>query len=149
MRMDRQTVWDTFLDPDALAACMPGCEGLTPVGPDEYTAKMTVKVASIGGSFQGRITLLDRREPESFVMRVEGGGGPGRVTGEGILRLIQHAGTQGAETTEVAYDGDVQIAGAIAAVGQRLLGVTAKMMIGRFFDCMEQRIEGAAKTSGY
>jgi len=132
----RQLVWDTLQNPDELAACMPGCEGMNPIGPDQYEATMTVKIASIGGKFKGRVSLAEKQEPASFIMRVEGGGGPGRVNGQGTLRLEERGGA-----TEVGYDGDVQVAGAIAAVGQRLLGVSAKMMIGKFFDCMEQRLK--------
>ncbi len=139
----RRLVWDTLQSAEALAACMPGCEALTPVGPDEYTARMTVKIASIGGSFEGRVALADKQEPLSFVMHVEGGGRPGRVTGKGTLRLEDRGGQ-----TEVGYDGDVQIAGAVASVGQRLLGVTARTMIGRFFDCMERRLVAAAPAQG-
>jgi carbon monoxide dehydrogenase subunit G len=36
----RQKVWDALLDPDVLAATLPGCEALEPVGPDEYKMKM-------------------------------------------------------------------------------------------------------------
>jgi carbon monoxide dehydrogenase subunit G len=139
----RQLVWDTLQSPEALAACMPGCETLNPIGPDQYTARMSVKIASIGGSFEGKVALSNKQEPSSFVMHVEGGGRPGRVTGEGTLRL-EDRGTQ----TEVGYDGDVQIAGAIASVGQRLLGVTARTMIGRFFDCMERRLTATAPATG-
>jgi uncharacterized protein len=135
VKAPRQIVWDRLQNPDELAACMPGCEGLNPTGPDQYEAKMTVKIASIGGTFQGKISLEDKQEPTSFVMRVEGSSRPGRVNGSGTLRLEEREGA-----TEIAYDGDVHIAGAIAAVGQRLLAVTARSMIGKFFDCMEQRL---------
>jgi carbon monoxide dehydrogenase subunit G len=136
----RQAVWDRLLNPDELAACMPGCEEMRPAGPDEFTATMSVKIASIGGTFQGKVALLEKQEPASYVMRVEGGGRPGRVNGRGTLRLEERDGG-----TEVAYEGDVQIAGAIAAVGQRLLGASARMMIGKFFDCLEARLkQGAA-----
>ena len=36
--------------------------------------------------------------------------------------------------TEVAYEGDAQVGGTIAAVGQRLIDGTAKTMIKKFFD---------------
>jgi len=34
----------------------------------------------------------------------------------------------------VAYDGDVQVGGTIASVGQRLLDTTSKMIIKKFFE---------------
>jgi uncharacterized protein len=42
--------------------------------------------------------------------------------------------TSSGEGTEVLYEGDVQVGGTIAAVGQRLIDATARMMIKRFFD---------------
>ena len=37
-------------------------------------------------------------------------------------------------TTEVKYEGDVQVGGMIAGVGQRLLDATAKLIIKKFFE---------------
>ena len=34
----------------------------------------------------------------------------------------------------MTYEGEVQVGGTIAAVGQRLIDTTAKMMIKRFFE---------------
>jgi len=36
--------------------------------------------------------------------------------------------------TELTYDGDVQVGGAIAAAGQRVIDATAKTMIRKFFE---------------
>ena len=35
-----QTVWDLLMDPDAVAGCLPGCRGLTPIGNDRYEASL-------------------------------------------------------------------------------------------------------------
>ncbi len=52
-----------------------------------------------------------------------------RLKGEGLLTLAPlGAGTN------VSYDGEVQVGGTIAAVGQRLLDMTAKMLIKRYFE---------------
>jgi carbon monoxide dehydrogenase subunit G len=53
----------------------------------------------------------------------------GFVKGEGLLKLWPAEGG-----TEVSYEGDAQVGGTIAAVGQRLIDGTAKMMIKRFFE---------------
>jgi uncharacterized protein len=36
--------------------------------------------------------------------------------------------------TDVSYEGDAQLGGTMAAVGQRLIDATAKMLIKRFFE---------------
>jgi len=135
-KASRDAVWDAMLNPDAIRNCMPGCEDFVTVGPDQYEAKMKVGVGSIKGVFQGKIQLIEAIQPSSYRMNVEGGGGPGRVKGSGVLTLAE----DGAGTL-VSYDGDAQVAGLIASVGQRLLGVTARKLIEQFFKSMEKQVQ--------
>ena len=79
--------------------------------------------------FQGKVKTADPNPPESFRLIVEGSGKIGFMKGDGVLHLSPvDAGTQ------VAFEGDVQVGGTIAAVGQRLLDTTARMLIKKFFD---------------
>ena len=116
-------------DPDTLARAMPGCESLERIGPDEYRMNMKMAMASISGAFEGKVRITDQQPPSSFKLTVEGSGKIGFMKGEGLLKL-----TPSGDATEVSYEGDVQVGGTIAAVGQRLIDATAKMMIKRFFD---------------
>jgi carbon monoxide dehydrogenase subunit G len=116
-------------DPEVLARAIPGCEGLEKIGEDEYRMKMKMAMASLSGAFEGKVRIFDQTPPSSFKLTVEGSGKIGFLKGEGLLSL-----TPAGEGTEVAYDGDVQVGGTIAAVGQRLIDSTAKMMIKRFFE---------------
>jgi carbon monoxide dehydrogenase subunit G len=116
-------------DPEVLARAIPGCEGLDKVGDDEYRMKMKMALASLSGAFDGRVRIFEQTPPSSFRLAVEGSGKIGFLKGEGLLSL-----TPSANGTDVAYDGDVQVGGTIAAVGQRLIDSTAKMMIKRFFE---------------
>jgi hypothetical protein len=108
---------------------MPGCDRLEQVGDDEYRMVMKMMIASITGQFDGRIYITDKNPPESFKLNVEGKGKPGFLKGEGVLHFSPN--DSGAE---VQYDGEVHVGGAIAAVGQRLIDTTARMMIRRFFE---------------
>jgi uncharacterized protein len=108
---------------------MPGTDHLDKVAEDEYEMKMKMAIASIGGLFTGKVRLADQNPPESFRLVVEGNGKIGFLKGEGLLNLIGQA-----ETTEVKYEGDVQVGGTIASVGQRLLDTTSKMIIKKFFE---------------
>ena len=60
-----QQVWDAFHDPEVLARCLPGCESLTEVGPDEYAMTVTAGVAAIKGTYDGKVALLDPHHPLS------------------------------------------------------------------------------------
>ena len=124
-----EQAYQKLQDPKVLADAMPGCEGLEKIGPDEYKMKMKMAMASLSGAFDGKVRITEQSPPNSFKLAVEGTGKIGFMKGEGVLTF--KAKDQG---TEVLYDGDVQVGGTIAAVGQRLIDATAKMMIKRFFD---------------
>ena len=124
-----EEAYQRLQDPEVLAGAMPGCESLDKIGPDEYRMKMKMALASLSGNFDGKVRITDQSPPSSFKLMVEGSGKVGFMKGEGNLKFTpKDAGT------EVSYEGDVQIGGTIAAVGQRLIDGTAKMMIKRFFD---------------
>ena len=124
-----ERAYEMMQDPQQLARAMPGCESLESIGPDEYKLKMKLAMASISGAFDGKVRITDKQPPNSVRLAVEGTGKIGFMKGEGLLKL-----TPAGDGTEVSYEGDVQVGGTIAAVGQRLIDVTAKMMIKRFFD---------------
>lgn len=116
-------------DPEVLARAMPGCESLESIGPDEYRMKMKMALASLSGAFEGKVRITDQQPPSSFRLMVEGTGKIGFMKGEGLLKLTEAPGG-----TDVAYEGDVQVGGTMAAVGQRLIDATARMMIKKFFE---------------
>ena len=124
-----EKAYETMQDPLVLARCMPGCESLEKIGENEYKMKMKMALASLSGAFEGKVKITDQSPPSSFRLLVEGNGKIGFMKGEGLLKL-----TPQGDATEVIYEGDVQVGGTMAAVGQRLIDATAKMMIKRFFE---------------
>jgi uncharacterized protein len=118
-------------DPVVLARCIPGCQGLDRTGEGEYAMRMKMTLASISGHFDGKVKITDPEPPTSFRMAVEGSGKIGFMKGEGRITV---AAAEGGST--VHYEGEVQVGGLIANVGQRLIETSAKMVIKRFFDAM-------------
>jgi carbon monoxide dehydrogenase subunit G len=125
----RERAYQIMQDPAILARAIPGCEGLEKIGPDEYRMKMKMALASLSGAFDGKVRITEQNPPESFRLVVEGSGKVGFVKGDGVLKLSAVE-----EGTEVAYEGEAQVGGTMAAVGQRLIDGTAKMMIKKFFE---------------
>jgi len=124
-----EQAYQRLQDPEVLAGAMPGCESLEKIGDNEYRMKMKMALASLSGNFDGKVRITEQSPPESFKLMVEGSGKVGFMKGEGNLKFTaRDAGT------DVSYEGDVQVGGTIAAVGQRLIDGTARMMIKRFFD---------------
>lgn len=129
LAVPKEQAYQMMQDPEVLARAMPGCEALEKTGENEYRMKMKMVLASLSGVFEGKIRIADQDPPSSFRLIVEGSGRPGFIKGDGLLKLATAA-----TGTEVAYDGEVQVGGTIAAVGQRLLDGTAKILIKKFFD---------------
>jgi uncharacterized protein len=128
-------VWKALTDPAVIAACLPGCDTLEPLGEDKYSAAMTLAVAAVTGNYTGTVSMLDKNPPHSYRLVVEGSGKPGFVNGEATIELI----AEGTGTT-VRVTGQGNVGGVIARVGQRLLGSVSKMMMDRFFGCLQDRI---------
>ena len=123
-----QQVWDLFNDPARLAQCFPGCEKLEPVGPDKYKVAIKFALAAFSGSYTGSVQLSEKHPPESMRMLVEGKGTPGFMKGEGRLTL-----TASGKDTTVHYEGQAQVGGLIAAVGQRMIEAAARKIVQQFF----------------
>jgi uncharacterized protein len=144
-----ERAYQILQDPAILAQAMPGCESLEKIGPDEYRMKMKVILATLAGQFEGKVRIAEQLPPTSFRLIVEGSGRIGFLKGDGLLKLAPAAANTdapavppaGAGTvasagtgTLVSYEGDAQVGGTLAAVGQRLIDGTSKMMIKKFFD---------------
>lgn len=132
---DRERVFDALVDPAIIQRCIPGCESMVASGPDTYDATLKIGVAGLKGTYTGRTTITNKQRPDALTLGVEGKGGPGFVRGAAALLLTSENGA-----TRVACDADVQVGGLIAAVGSRLIDVTARKLAGDFFDALEKQI---------
>lgn len=128
-------VWDLLMDPEVLKSCIPGCQALEADGPDRYRAVLSVGLAAIVGTYTGTVTLLDKVPLTSYRLIVEGEGKPGFVKGNSAIVLRPDGAT-----TVVNVTGTVQTGGAIARLGQRLVGGVAKMQMDRFFGCLQSKV---------
>ena len=128
----RDRVWQVLLDPKIIAQCMPGCESMKEIGPDQYEATMKVGIASVKGTYKGKVSIKDKQPPAHYVLSGEGSGGPGFMQGDVSIDLGEKDGQ-----TLLKYSTDAKVGGLIASVGQRMLNGAAKMMVDQFFRKME------------
>ena len=128
-------VWDLLMNPDVIASCIPGCDRFEPLGEDRYRARLTVALAAITGTYDGTVAIVDKTPPASYRLTAEGQGRPGFVKGDSAIALRADG-----EKTIVDVKGSVQTGGAIARLGQRLVAGVAKMMMDRFFACLQGKL---------
>jgi len=129
-------VWDVLMDPAALSSCIPGCTRFEPDGEDRYAVTLTVALAAITGTYNGTVNLTDRTPHTSYRLVMEGDGRAGFVKGTSVISL-RPAGA----STAVDVSGAVHTGGPIARVGQRLIGGVARMMMDRFFACLQSKLQ--------
>ena len=130
-------VWTLLMDPAVIASCIPGADRFEPEGENRYRTKLTVAMAAITGSYEGTVTMSEVVPQTSYRLTAEGQGRPGSVKGSSAIVLRGESGK-----TIVDVTGTVQTAGPIARCGQRLIGGVSKMMLDRFFACLQAKIEG-------
>ena len=132
----RERVFAALIDPKILQRCIPGCESLEETAEHVYVATMKAGIGPVKGTFKGNVNLKDMQPPQHYLMTVDGKGGPGFVKGIGNFDLSENDGA-----TFVKYEGDMQVGGVIAGVGQRMIEAAAKMLAAQFFKALEAEIK--------
>ncbi|HEV7664877.1 MAG TPA: carbon monoxide dehydrogenase subunit G [Chloroflexota bacterium] len=134
-----QQVWELLLSPDSLRACIPGVESLTETSPEHWDAVMKVGVAAIKGTYKGKVAIVEKDPPNNYTLQIEGSGGPGFVKGSAKI-ILEPDG----DATRVRVEGDGQVGGMLAGVGQRMLPGVAKMLMNQFFECLIGKLTAVA-----
>ena len=135
-------VWRRLLDPEVLAAVIPGCSKMQRTGPNAFEAEVSVGVAGIRGVYAARIRVADQHPPSSMRMDFRANGRLGNGHGSALVDLVPE-GTG----TKLSYRYGADVGGTVAAVGARMLGSVTGVLIAQFFKAFEAYgSEGAAKA---
>jgi carbon monoxide dehydrogenase subunit G len=142
----QEEVWEMLRDPEVLAAALPGTKSLEQVSENEYEGEMDIRVGPVGGAFSGRIVVSDEQPTERCTLTVEGKGSPGFVKGTGSIQLA----VQEATITLMRYEGDLQIGGRLASVGQRMLDTASKSMVNQALEAINAALQArlASRAGG-
>jgi carbon monoxide dehydrogenase subunit G len=131
----REKVFSALVDPVVLQKCIEGCEKMEKTGEDSYDAHLKIGIAGIKGSYVGKVLIEEKKDPESFALRVEGRGVPGWVKGTAKIQISPNG-----EGSELQCDSEGQVGGVIAAVGSRLIEAVAKRMQDDFFRKLREQL---------
>lgn len=131
----RDEVWSAMLDPEVLSNTLPGVQQLDKTDENSYKAAMKIRIGPVQGLYTGTVNLSDLSPPEDLQLHVDGRGAPGFVKGDGRIRLE----AQG-EKTIMHYDGEAQVGGRLASVGQRLMESSVQALIGQSLESLNAQI---------
>lgn len=133
----REQVWDLMMNPEVIAAILPGCRDMTSVGEDRYEAVIEAKIGAIVSRYSTKFQIAEKSPPEFYKLLIEGEGKGGFMRGEAQITLSP-AGSGG---TTLAYIGEGMVGGKIARIGQRLVETAGKMLIQRGFKALKAEVE--------
>ena len=154
LAVSQQQAWEALNDPEALKACLAGCDRFEPQGDHQYAVGMAVKVGPVSAKFSGKVTLSDITPPERYRIAFEGQGGvAGFGKGEADVTLTPEPDdAAGQPRCLLSYSVQAQVGGKIAQLGQRLIDGAARNMADDFFArfdaLMQQRHPRAAVAAG-
>jgi carbon monoxide dehydrogenase subunit G len=137
-----EQAWAALNDPQALKACITGCESMELTGEDEYTVVMAVRIGPVNARFKGRLRLLNVQPPSSYTIDFDGQGGVAGF-GKGSADVVL---TAEGEQTVLRYTAKAQVGGKIAQIGSRLVDSAANKVAGEFFTAFEKYLLDLATT---
>lgn len=136
-----ERVWQALNDPDTLRRCIPGCEEVRQISPEEMHARVMLKLGPVRANFVGKVLLTDVRPLQGCTLNFEGSGGSaGFARGSSVMVL-----TPTDAGTDLTYTAQASVAGKLGQIGGRLMDASARQLSKRFFEALKADMTGGAQ----
>lgn len=123
-------VWDTLMDFERVAGCLPGAQILNKLSDDAYQVGMTVKLGPVNMQYKGLLNVVERNATEH---RAVLGGKAQETRGQGTAEAkVTLALTEEGTTTRGTVSADLALSGKAAAMGKSVIGSVTEQMMGLF-----------------
>jgi carbon monoxide dehydrogenase subunit G len=133
-------VWDSLLDVNVIAACMPGVEDVIQIDDRTFDGTIAASVGPISGKFAFRAHIVDSDPPREMKGEVRGTDSVTKSTVDAVMALKLDPIT--AQETALAYHATVDVHGRLAILGEMILRATGALMIEEFTKRLRQQLEG-------
>jgi carbon monoxide dehydrogenase subunit G len=136
----RRDVWDLLINFERLAPCGPGVDAIERIDETHARVKAKVGVGFMTLGFTIELELVETDEPNRAVIRATGQAPGTSVEANGSMQLSGPLDGP----TQMDYDATVELFGALAGVGSRMIEGTAAKLIDQTFDCVRAQLAPAA-----
>jgi carbon monoxide dehydrogenase subunit G len=140
VRAPVERVWETLVDIERVAPCLPGAE-ITEAGEDgTYRGTFSVRLGPTTAAYRGELNMeeLDE-EARRVVMRASGQDKRGQGSAKATIVSTMHG--EG-ELTRVDVETDFTITGRLASFGRGgMIQDISNRLLREFADCLQRRIE--------
>jgi len=134
------TVWNTVMDFDRVASCVPGAQILNKLSDDNYQVGMKVKLGPVTMQYRGQMNV-DERDAEAhravFSGKAQEIRGQGTAQATVTLVLVETDGV-----TEGTVSADLSLSGKAAAMGKSVISSVTEQMMRLFADNLQELIAG-------
>lgn len=135
---DIETAWNTLLDVESVAPCMPGAT-LTSFEGDAFTADVKVKLGPVSMTFAGKGAFTEKDDAvHRAVIKASGSEKKGGGTASAVItaNLVE----EGPQSTRANITTDLTITGKAAQFGRGVMADVSKKLIDQFAGNLEQVI---------
>jgi uncharacterized protein len=135
-----EQAWETMLNLERIAPCLPGAAIQEEKGDGEYDGTMKVKIGPITANYKGTVKFEEvDEENHRAVLQATGRDARGQGTASAtITSTLQEEG----DGTKVSVETDMKLTGRAAQFGRGIAQDVATKMLGQFASCLEAEITG-------
>ncbi|SDL23049.1 SRPBCC family protein [Arthrobacter sp. ok362] len=135
-------VWDTLMDFERVAGCLPGAKILNKLSDDAYQVGMTVKLGPVTMQYKGLLNVIERNASEH---RAVLGGKAQETRGQGTAEAtVTLTLAEDGAATRGSVSADLALSGKAAAMGKGVIGSVTEQMMSLFANNLQAMLtEGA------
>lgn len=135
----REELWDFLMQIEKVGECIPGCDRVVQVGPEEYETTMRLRVGPINLRVESKLHVVERdRDTWTATMRANGAergvGGGVNATFTMVLSEV------GDGKTELLVKNDAKILGRLGEFGQPVMKRKAASITQQFASTIGKRL---------
>ena len=122
-----EDVWNTLMDVERVAPCMPGAEVIERTGEDTYKVAIKVRLGPISMQYRGQVEIVERDDDaRRATMRAKAKEARGQGTADAHVHMSLDEQPDG---THATLETELQLLGKAAAMGQGVIvDVAAKLV---------------------
>ena len=134
--------WNTMLDLERIAPCLPGASLTEETGDGEYAGTIVVRIGPLSASYEGTVKFEEADEANHrAVLQATGRDARGQGTASATIVSTLH---EEGENTKVNVETDMELTGRAAQFGSGIAQDVAARMLDQFAACLEREISGAS-----
>jgi carbon monoxide dehydrogenase subunit G len=132
------TVWETLMDFEQVAGCIPGAEILEKTSEDEYQVAMKVKLGPVTMQYKGTLHVVER-DAAARRATLQGKAREARGQGAAEAKVTMQLSDSGT-STEGSVNADLTLSGKAAAMGKSVIGSVTDQMLAVFTKNLQEMI---------